>query len=210
MQFQKSTLMGLFTADQQALVNPPMDRVIAAGDQVIVIAEDDDTVVLTRAAGIVPAEQRETCRPATAAPERTLLLGWNVKGETIVRELDNYVAAGSVVTMVAHRAGGGNVQSLAGASCKRQTMRSPRATRRTGPRSSRLAARTSSTTSSCSATPTLDMQEADARTLITLLHLRKHRSETGGGSASSAKCSTCATATWPRSPRPTTSSSATS
>ena len=28
------------------LVNPPMDRVISAGDQVIVIAEDDDTIVL--------------------------------------------------------------------------------------------------------------------------------------------------------------------
>ena len=46
---------------------------------------------------------------------------------------------------------------------------------------------------------TLDAQEADARTLITLLHLRDIGGEgRATTSASSARCSTSATASWPR------------
>jgi 1,6-anhydro-N-acetylmuramate kinase len=34
-------------------------------------------------------------------PEKCLILGWNRSGTVIVRELDNYVAKGSQVTVVA-------------------------------------------------------------------------------------------------------------
>src|SRR6187402_2717665 len=38
--FESSTMMGLFTPEGEVLINPPMDRPIQPGEQVIVIAED--------------------------------------------------------------------------------------------------------------------------------------------------------------------------
>src|SRR5204863_7999700 len=38
---------------------------------------------------------------ANGAPERTLLLGWNARAPIIIRELDNYAAAGSTLMVVA-------------------------------------------------------------------------------------------------------------
>ena len=61
-----------------------------------------------------------------------------------------------------------------------------------------------------SASGDVDVQRADARTLVTLLHLRDIRADRRAHrSPSSARCSTCATAPSRRSPAPTTSSSAT-
>ena len=172
MRFQQCALMGLFTADKQALVNPPMDRVIAAGDQVIVIAEDDDTVALTPAPASFPPAQGQKAAVTRPQPERTLVLGWNVKGEKIVRELDAYVPEGSVVMIVADSdQAAEQVQNLQ-PDLKRQSVRFVHGdtTERTILEKSQpdkfnhiiLLSDTE-----------IDMQEADAKTLITLLHLRK-------------------------------------
>ena len=55
----------------------------------------------------------------------------------------------------------------------------------------------------------LPPQRADARTLVTLINLRDIEAEGGATSRSPARCSTSAIGPWPRSPGPTTSSSAT-
>ena len=44
---------------------------------------------------------RSNRRPLQPKPEKCLILGWNRSGTTIVHELDNYVAKGSQVTVVA-------------------------------------------------------------------------------------------------------------
>ena len=44
--FEDSALIGLRPADGKPTLNPPMETVIAAGDHLIVISEDDDTVRL--------------------------------------------------------------------------------------------------------------------------------------------------------------------
>ena len=46
--FEDSTLIGLRPAGGGPKLNPPMDTLIGAGDQVIVVSEDDDTVRLAR------------------------------------------------------------------------------------------------------------------------------------------------------------------
>jgi voltage-gated potassium channel Kch len=74
--YEHSAVMGLMRADGQALVNPPMDLRIAAGDRLIAISEDDDTMVLSSAPAPVPDEAHlVAAAPPAPAPERTLLLG---------------------------------------------------------------------------------------------------------------------------------------
>ena len=100
--YDKSTVIGILTKDEKALINPPMATVFNAGDSVIAISEDDDTVVLSGKAKFDIQENffnRMADKPASI--ERTLILGWNARGPRIIEELDNYVAAGSEVMIVA-------------------------------------------------------------------------------------------------------------
>jgi len=99
---ESATIMGLRRKDGAILLNPPMDTLIAAGDQIFALAEDDDKVDLSATAelGIKESALRTDASPRKPAPEKCLILGWNRSGATIVRELDNYVSNGSQVTVV--------------------------------------------------------------------------------------------------------------
>ncbi len=100
--FEDSTLMGIRKADGTVAMSPAMDTRIESGDQVFVIAEDDDKIRLSGHSRIPLDEKliRANGKGFTPKPERTLLLGWNRSGATIIRELDNYVAKGSQVMIV--------------------------------------------------------------------------------------------------------------
>ena len=100
--FETSTLMGIRTADGAVKMNPPMDTRIQPGDHIFAIAEDDDKILLANLAR-VPVEEsliHPNGKVTKPKPERTLILGWNRSGATIVRELDHYVAKGSQLTIV--------------------------------------------------------------------------------------------------------------
>jgi hypothetical protein len=90
-----STLLGVFTASGEILLPPPLDRPFAAGDLVVTISEDDDTIVLDGAGAIdATAITATAARPARRS-ERILVLGASRRLPLVLRELDNYVAAGS-------------------------------------------------------------------------------------------------------------------
>ncbi|HKI01232.1 MAG TPA: potassium transporter TrkA [Thermoanaerobaculia bacterium] len=185
--YEDSCIMGLQSRDG-IRVNPPMDTRIQTGDRVIAISEDDDTVRLS--ANVEPWETLES-RVGVAAdairegrvtaprPERTLILGWNSGGVAIAQELDRYVAPGSVLTVVADADGAreeierecGNLVSQK-VTCLESDTTDRRVLNGLGlPEYDQVVLLCYS--------DTLDAQEADARTLITLLHLRD-MAEKGG------------------------------
>ena len=114
--YESSAALGVFTKQGVVRLNPPMDTVIEAGDQVIAISEDDDTVRLRpQGLGDIPLQLDaiETGSPAVPMPEQVLILGWNWRAATIIRQLDAYVAPGSGVTVVAqHEAVEGELTAL--------------------------------------------------------------------------------------------------
>lgn len=100
--YESCSVMGLRQAVGGVKINPPMETLIQDGDKLIVIAEDDDKVIFNGFSG-VNIDEGAICRmvDAVSQPERILILGWNKRGRTIVRELENYVAAGSFLKIVA-------------------------------------------------------------------------------------------------------------
>jgi Trk K+ transport system NAD-binding subunit len=101
MAYEKSAVIGLQGSDGLVAMNPPMDTLIKPGDKIIAISEDDDTVKLSGLADYKIAEEAivENAMSAGEA-ERILILGWNHRAPAIIRELDNYVVPGSVLTVV--------------------------------------------------------------------------------------------------------------
>jgi len=100
--YETSTLMGIRQADGTIAMNPAMDTRIQSGDQIFVIAEDDDKIKLSGLSRIPLDESLIQISGAVSKPkpEKVLVLGWNRSGATIIRELDNYVAKGSQVMIV--------------------------------------------------------------------------------------------------------------
>jgi voltage-gated potassium channel Kch len=170
--YETSAVMGLRKADGSIVLNPPPTTRIASGDQIIAIAEDDDTIELAT----TPGTPDERCIHAGGLvvppqPERALILGWNRSGATIIRELDNYVAKGSQVAIIADvddleaqlNEGGGALVNQA------VTVRSGNI------RDRRLLESLDAKSYDhviVLAYGHLDPQDADAITLVTLLHLR--------------------------------------
>ncbi|GAA3468425.1 potassium transporter TrkA [Nonomuraea roseola] len=98
--YQTATVIGLRRAGGVVL-NPPMDTVITAEDEVVVIAHDDSLIHLASGQASF-SEKNITVAPATPLePERTLVLNWNARAEHIVRYLDGYVAPGSMLEIAA-------------------------------------------------------------------------------------------------------------
>ncbi len=99
--YEDSAIMGIQFADGHVAINPPMDTVFSKGDKVIGITEDDDTLIPNANANIDPHESKIVyTEPEPQAPEKLLIVGWNNRARYIIRELDNYVPHGSEVRIV--------------------------------------------------------------------------------------------------------------
>jgi ion channel POLLUX/CASTOR len=95
--FEHAVPIGLRFADGRVALNPPGDTPIGGGDQIVAIASDDDAIVYTgardgRAAG-------GSAQAAGDDPERVLMIGWNKMAPEIVRELDGYVVPESSLSV---------------------------------------------------------------------------------------------------------------
>ena len=186
--YDDSTLIGLRRKDGRIQMNPPPDTIIEAGDKVIVISEDDDTIHLSKpGAGPRPGDMSADTgairvkAETIPQPERMLILGWNRWAATMIKELDNYVAAGSEVVVVASEAAA-MAETELGEECANLTrqkltlQRGDIADRRL---LDRLNVPAYDHVMVLSYADQLEPQEADAQTLVTLLHLRDIANRSG-------------------------------
>ncbi|WP_462254007.1 CASTOR/POLLUX-related putative ion channel [Ekhidna sp.] len=98
--YEDSAIMGIQFADGHVAINPPMDTVFSKGDKVIGITEDDDTLI-PNSNPVDPHESNIVyTEPEPQDSEKLLIVGWNNRARYIIRELDNYVPKGSEVRVV--------------------------------------------------------------------------------------------------------------
>ena len=171
--YEDSTVMGLMRGNGEVLINPPMDTAFSHDDQVIAIAEDDDTLVLrSDAGGGLPDTSALSHRERLpAAPERILILGWNGKAQAIIEELDNYVAPGSETIVICRQEGVRDVLLNLARRMQRQKVRFADGDITHAATLAAIKATTFEHVILLSYSD-LPIQQADAKTLITLLHLR--------------------------------------
>ena len=177
--FEDSTLIGLRPAGGMPHLNPPMVTIIGPDDEVIAISADDDTVHLTDE----PAQPDESAIRVVAArqrpAERTLVLGWNDRAPTIIRELDGYVAAGSMVTVVADQGHAGDALEALQPDLANQTVTFVRADTTSRAVLERLELPSYDHIVVLCYSEVLETQRADSKTIITLLHLRDMEERAG-------------------------------
>lgn len=82
-------------APAQTILNPPADFMIEQGDELLVIAEDDDTFNFAAAHSPRIPENFSGATPMARKPERLLVCGKSPKLGDMLKEFDNYVLPGS-------------------------------------------------------------------------------------------------------------------
>jgi ion channel POLLUX/CASTOR len=162
--FATSTVIGI-VKDGVAHLNPAPETIYEFGDSLIVIAEDDSTIALA-AVGVADESAIATVQPHAPQPERTLVLGYNLGLHGMLAELDEYVAAGSTVTVLAD-VGSPDFDSFSNLEV---TFTRGDATSRAALDALQVAGFNHIIV--LAYRDTLDAQRADGRTLITLLQLR--------------------------------------
>ena len=171
--FEDSCLMGLRKANGQILLSPHMETRIESGDQIFALSADDDTIRVSNQ-NVPPINEaviRSNRSALEAKPEKCLILGWNRSGTTIVRELDNYVAKSSQVTVVADIYNIEKQIKAQGGKLKNQTLVVEEGETTDRDLLDKLAVQDYDHVIVL-AYSTVEPQEADAKTLVTLLHLR--------------------------------------
>lgn len=179
MAYEDSTVMGLRTASGPRL-NRPMNTVIGPDDRLVVISQDDDTIRLSGLTNFNINAGAILQSPAPEPkPERTLILDWNWRLPSIVGELDQYVAPGSEVTIVAQ-----NPEGEEEIKRERGELKNLRINYQVNNVTDRRVLDELNIASYDHAiilcSDDSDPQRSDADTLITLLHLRDIVDKTGG------------------------------
>ncbi|XVU22783.1 CASTOR/POLLUX-related putative ion channel [Actinoplanes sp. CA-054009] len=162
--FRDSAVIGVLTETGVEL-NPPARHVHTAGEKLIVIAEDDNRIRVSPPVG-ADEDAISVAEDEPRQPERALVLGCNKSLHPMLGELDRYVAPGSTVTVVAV-AGAPElgpyknlaVSSVAGDPTARAVLEG-------------LRPHDYDHIIVLADKDDLEPQRADAKTLITLLHLR--------------------------------------
>ena len=101
--YSKTRPIGLMAADGTVELNPDPDSILGNGDHLIVLADDDRPPTLTPPQAVNhERSSAEATRPRVSEPrqEHVLILGWNSLGERLVEQLGSSLAPGSSVQIV--------------------------------------------------------------------------------------------------------------
>jgi len=166
--FEDSVPIGIATAAGEIQVNPPMETMLANGDRLIAISEDDDTVVTNGQPEIDEAVIR-TSQRVPPGPGRTLILGENPQLHVIAEELERRAPEGSELVVASGT--DGHIAAEVGALLQRQSVSHRRMNTTSRAELEKLDPASFDRVVILT-NPALPPEQADARTLTTLLHVR--------------------------------------
>lgn len=181
--YEDSTVIGMASADGAVRLNPSMDKIINPSDRIIAVSEDDDTIIVSGNADVaIDSTAIQNQKSPATVPEQTLIIGFNRKAQTLIRELDAYSAAGSKVSVFTRAA------EIDPSEIKKKVadlnLKNTTVSLRTGDTTDRKILDNLELSSYnhiivLSYSDTQTTEQADALTLVTLLHLRDIEDKTG-------------------------------
>ncbi len=174
MHYLDSTLIGICRSYGSITLAPPADTIIQASDQLIFIAKDDDAIIAS-VDPYIEIEESLIVHPPhlDIRPERTLILGWNERAPFLIEELDRYVAPGSLITVMSKISLETVQQACRFLHLQNQSIQFIQADTTKRNELDAVKVPDYDHVILLSYSDLEDIQEADAQTLITLLHLRE-------------------------------------
>jgi ion channel POLLUX/CASTOR len=171
--YADSSVVGLKSADGTVMLNPSNETIIPAGTQIIALSLDDDTLTYNPARNYSIQEAEISSENKSLSQQaRTLLLGWNSKAPIIISELDKYLLPGSEITIVSE-----SDKTEEAINAIKDRIVNQKITYIRGDIADKkllleIQPQTFSNIMIVCYSNDLGVQEADAKTLVTLIHLR--------------------------------------
>lgn len=178
--YEDSSVIGLQYANGNVKINPAMDYIIKKGDQIIAITEDDNTLVVSKDRNLnINENSIVNINSSKTDSERILLMGWNKRALIIIREMDNYVGPGSYMKVVSSYNNDIDVIKEIAKNLKNIQLEFVNADTTSREVIDNLNINSYNSVQLLCYKEEMEMQDADAQTLISLLHIRRIMEETG-------------------------------
>jgi len=99
--FPDAVPLGIRTEDGTVVMKPSMDRLVAEGEEILVLSEDDDTYTFVEASCDCPPgpEATEHVQP----PEKMLIVGWRRDFRDMIELMNDLVAEGSEIHVLCNK-----------------------------------------------------------------------------------------------------------
>ena len=99
--YEKSAVIGIQKPDQSVELNPPDDTIIEHGSAIITISEDDDKVIYTGSNYSLNEDLINNRQVPGTHHDNILILGWNHRAALIIHDLAMHQHASSLITVAA-------------------------------------------------------------------------------------------------------------
>ncbi len=97
--FEKSAVMGVLDAAGRVTLNPEPDRVLARGDQLVAIVEDDSLFTIAKL-GVTPTVREVWPPTPREGTRRIVIAGWSALGPRVIDELDEFLGANTTIEVL--------------------------------------------------------------------------------------------------------------
>ena len=102
--FEKNAVLGIWKNEEKPILNPPMETIIEEGDKIFLLAEDDDQISLgTYQNDLTLEDHIRDFQDRQDIPKKILILGWNSRANRLLLELDHYIQDDSKITILANK-----------------------------------------------------------------------------------------------------------
>ncbi len=178
--YNDSSVLGFKDKNGKIHINPSMETVLTEGDEILAVTEDDDTIILSGISDYKIKKDAVLKNEAISSvkKERNVILGWNNRGKIIIRELDEYVAEGSEIHIISNTENTDEILNELNSVVKNQKIKFIHGdiTRSAELQKNDI---TSYDNIIILSYYDIDVREADAKTLICLLHIRNMADKKG-------------------------------
>jgi len=110
--FADGVPLGIRRADGTLIMRPDKDTIVEAVDDLLLLAEDDSTIIYSPSPIIEPRDLPYKYLQLESNPERELLLGWHHITSIIVREYADYLPDGSAIDIMIRNPGPEVIQEI--------------------------------------------------------------------------------------------------
>lgn len=175
-----SAVIGLQYVNGSVKVNPAMDYEIQKGDKIIAITEDDNTLILSKEVSFLLKDAAIVNSDSSKVEsERILMLGWNKRAMVIIREMDNYVGKNSYLKVVSSFDKDKESIFEIAKTLNNIKLEFQHGDTTSGSVIAQLDVTSYNSVQLLCYKEEMEIQDADAQTLISLLHIRRIMEETG-------------------------------
>ena len=170
--YEKSALIGIQTAENEIIINPVGSTILDQDTKIISISSDDDKVIYTGLKVDIQKELICNDNMSEYLHDNILILGWNKRAAIIIRELSGYAHSSATITVVAELENVGSTIDQLNEQCPNTVITYIQANTSDKHVLDEIDVNNYDHLILLSYQDHYDTQQADAKTLITLLHLR--------------------------------------